>query len=174
MFVSDFAIRRPIVTVVTMIALVVFGLAVAGAARHRRVSRHRRADRLRRHRLPRRGARRRRARSRHAHRGQDLRHQRRRQDQLDVDRRLRADHRPVRVLEAGRSGDAGHSRRDLRGARAAPGRDPRADHPALRSESAADRLARAHVDRAHAAAAHADSPTRRSPASCARSPASRR
>ena len=27
MFVSDFAIRRPIVTVVTMIALVVFGLA---------------------------------------------------------------------------------------------------------------------------------------------------
>ena len=27
MFISDFAIRRPIITVVTMIALVVFGLA---------------------------------------------------------------------------------------------------------------------------------------------------
>src|SRR6476469_6928053 len=30
MFISDFAIRRPIITVVTMIALVVFGLAALG------------------------------------------------------------------------------------------------------------------------------------------------
>ena len=156
MFVSDFAIRRPIVTVVTMIALVVFGaaalakldtdefpaidapivfvaIAYPGAAPGRR-----------------------RARSPHAHRRQDFRHQRRRQDQLDGDRRLRADHRPVRVLEAGRPGDAGHTRRHLRGARSTPGRNHRADHPALRPEPAADRVAGAHVERALAAAAHAD------------------
>ena len=30
MFISDFAIRRPIITVVTMIALVVFGIAALG------------------------------------------------------------------------------------------------------------------------------------------------
>ena len=156
MFVSDFAIRRPIVTVVTMIALVVFGVAALakldtdefpaidapivfvaiaypGAA----------PDVVERE-VP------------HAHRRQDFRHQRRRQDQLDGDRRIRADHRAVRVLETGRSGDAGHPRRHLRGARSTPGRDHRADHPTVRPEPAADRVAGAHVERAHAAAAHAD------------------
>ena len=96
-----------------MIALVVFGLAVAGAARHRRVPRHRCSrssssaspipaprptsverevvDRIE---------------------DQHLRHQRRRQDQLDVDRRLRADHRPVRVLAS----DVDQATQDVRDA----------------------------------------------------------
>ena len=114
MFISDFAIKRPIITVVTMIALVVFGARRALEASRPTSSPTSSADR----------------RVAIAYPGaspdvverevvepieeQIAGDQRRRQDQLDVDRRLRADHRPVRLLEGRRPGDAGRARRDLR------------------------------------------------------------
>ena len=48
MFISDFAIRRPVITVVSMVALVVFGLVSLVAAADRRVPRRRGAARRRR------------------------------------------------------------------------------------------------------------------------------
>ena len=83
MFISDVAIKRPVITVVTMLALVVFGIVALLAARHRRVPRRPAADRGDRGALPGRVPRRRRARGRRADRGGALRDQRRRQDHVE-------------------------------------------------------------------------------------------
>jgi hypothetical protein len=153
--ISDFAIRRPIITVVTMIALVVFGLAslfrldtdefpelnqpivflavaYPGAAPDvvEREVVTRLEDKL------------------SGISGG-------RQTELDINGRIRADRHSVRVLEGRRSGDAGRARRDFRGQTAATAGDPRTGHPALRSESASHRLARGDVARAVDSSAHA-------------------
>ena len=114
MSISDFAIRRPVITVVTMLALVVFGLVSLAPAPDRRVPRRRRADRRRRGALSGRVTRQRRARDRRADRGGDRRHQRREEGHVELARRLRDDPRRVRLREGPPGSHAGDSRQDQR------------------------------------------------------------
>ena len=116
MFISDFAIRRPIITVVAMVALVVFGIAALLSLQTDEFPDIQQPIVVRR-RSPYPGA------SPEdverevvePDRGRDLRHQRRRQDP-----RPRASDGfaqiivVLRVREGHPAGDAGHPRRDLR------------------------------------------------------------
>ena len=90
MFISDTAIKRPVLTVVAMLMLVVFGLVALFQLDTDEYPGDRRAGRRRRDPLSGRVARRRRARGRRADRGGHLRHQRRRPDALELARQLRA------------------------------------------------------------------------------------
>ena len=99
MFISDFAIRRPIVTVVAM-SRSSCSASPRCAAADRRVPRHRAPIVFIGIVYPGASPGPGRARGRRPHRGPHLRHQRPRQDQLHVDRRLRADHRLLQVREA--------------------------------------------------------------------------
>ena len=152
MFISDFAIKRPILTVVAMLALVVFGIVALHAARHRRISRDRRAGRRRVDPVSRRVARRRRARGDRPDRGSD----RRRSAASSRCGRTRSTASRIIIVEFDfakdpQAGDAGDPRQDLGDPQRSADRDGGADPHAVRPERSADRLAHAVVDRAVAA-----------------------
>ena len=155
MFISDFAIRKPIITVVTMLALVVFGLAALAAAEDRRVPRRAAADRRGVGAVPGRRARERRAGSHRARRRRHLGDQRRVADPVVGARQLRGVHRPVRVREGPPGGHPANPRRDQRHPQRPAAGDGRAGAHAVRPGRPARGLARAVVDDAHGPGAHA-------------------
>ena len=132
MFISDTAIKRPVLTVVAMLIARRLRHRRADPARHRRVPGDRRAGRRHRDSVSGRVARHRRARGRRADRRGDLRHQRRGSDALELARQLRQHHRGVRLREGPAGRDAGDPRRDLRHPQRSAAGDGGADPDAVR------------------------------------------
>ncbi len=145
MFISDTAIKRPVLTVVAMLMLVVFGIVALLQLDTDEYPGDRRAGRRRGDSVSRRVARRRRARGHRSDRGGDLRHQRHRPHAVELARQLRQHHRRVRLREGPAAGDAGDSRRDLGHPQRPAAGDGGADPHAVRSGGSADRVADAVV-----------------------------
>ncbi len=145
MFISDIAIKTPVLTIVAMLALVVFGIVALTQLDTDEFPEIDAPDRRRRDPVSRRVARRRRARGHRADRRGDCRDQRRRPHAVELARRLRQHHRGVRLREGPAAGHAGDPRRDLRHPQRSAAGDGGADPHAVRPGGSADRVADAVV-----------------------------
>jgi hypothetical protein len=156
MFISDFAIKRkPVITIVSMLSRSSCSASRPSSSSIPTSSRRAAADRGRGDPVPRRVARRRRARGDRPDRGGHLRHQRRRQDHVELARQLR---RPSSWSSSSRRTSRRPRRRSAtrsRDPQRPAARDGRADPDAVRPQRLPDRVADALVADAHGARADA-------------------